>query len=100
MIENVKGAVRCITAQASWCTLQAHLPAHPQAPAPHHLDGRAKATKEFFQDARAKMLGNQHPSSVQVGRRGEYAEILQLSCLLEEIVARVPVGPTCVFFGP
>ena len=34
------------------------------------------------------------------GRHGQYAEILQLSCLLEEIVARVPVPPTCVYFGP
>ena len=34
------------------------------------------------------------------GRPQEYAEITQLSCLLEEIVARVPVPPTCVYFGP
>ena len=33
--------------------------------------GRERSRQEFFKDARAKMLGNQHPSSVQVGRRGE-----------------------------
>ena len=68
MLDSAKGAVRCIHVPASWCTLVADLPARPKAPAPHTLDGRAKATKEFLQKTRAKMLGNDHPSSVEVGR--------------------------------
>ena len=79
MIENDKGQVRCIHAPASLCTHQADLPTNPTAPAPHNLDGRAKATKEFFQHTRAEMLGNQHPSCVEVPRPRNSPDSIQNS---------------------
>ena len=45
-------------------------------------------------------MGSNQPGSVQPGRNGEYAEIVQLTVLLDEIVERVPVAEWCRFFGP
>ena len=45
-------------------------------------------------------MGSNQPGSVQPGRTGEYAEIVQLTVLLDEIVERVPVAEWCRFLGP
>ena len=100
MLDGAKGSVQCLHAPASWCTLAAELPAHPTAPAPLTMDLRLRGTKAFLQTARARVLGSNHPSSIELCKPNQYAEINELTCLLEEVVARVPAPPTCSFFGP
>ena len=98
--ETASGKAATFRCPASWCTLESSWPAHPTAPAPLRLDGRDKATREWLEATRRKVMGSSQPGSVQPGRNGEYAEIVQLTVLLDEIVERVPVAEWCRFFGP
>ena len=68
MSENSRGNVGLLWAQASWCTPVSQLPKEPTPPAPVKLDARQATAKEFFQNARAEILGNNDPSCIDVAR--------------------------------
>ena len=86
LAESNQGKLHTFRVKAEHTTPVAELPAlPPTVPAPLRLDARLATTKDWYEDARSKIWGNNDPDNVKPAEHRELTEVQYLGLLLHEI---------------